>query len=117
MKFLMTYVQKSNTPPTPEKMAAIAKFAEEQMKSGVLIMTGGLQRPTQGTQVKQTNGKFLVTDGPFAETKELIDGFALVNARSREEAIEQARRFMAVAGDGEGEILQVYDQGEGQPTR
>ena len=117
MKFLMTYVQTHNAPPTPEKMAAIAKFSEEQMKSGSLIMTGGLQRPTKGTQVKQTDGKFMVTDGPFAETKELIDGFALVNARSREEAIELARRFMAVAGDGEGEILQVFDAGEASPAR
>jgi hypothetical protein len=68
-------------------------------------MTGGLQRPTKGTIVKQKQGKFVVTDGPFAETKEVIDGFALVNAKSREEAIEIARRFMKVAGDGEGEIL------------
>jgi hypothetical protein len=117
MKFLMTYAQKTPTPPTPEKMAAIAKFAEDNMKSGVLIMTGGLQRPTKGTQLQQTNGKFIVTDGPFAETKELIDGFALINAKSREEAIEHARRFMAIAGDGSGEVLQVFDAGEASPAR
>jgi hypothetical protein len=110
MKFLLTYVQTSKAPPTPEKMAEIGRFAEEQKKSGVLIMTGGLERPSKGTQVKLSGGKFTVTDGPFAETKELIDGFALVKANSREEAIEQARRFMAIAGDGEGEVLQVFDQ-------
>ncbi len=96
-------------------MAAIAKFSQEMAASGVLLMTGGLQRPTKGTQVKLAGGKFTATDGPFAETKELIDGFALVQAKSREEAIEIARRFMTIAGDGEGEILQVFDPGDIQP--
>jgi hypothetical protein len=115
MKFLMTYAQTSKTPPTPERMAAIAKLTEDMAASGVLLMTGGLQRPTKGTQVKLAGGKFAATDGPFAETKELIDGFALVQAKSREEAIELARRFMTIAGDGEGEILQVFDPGDLQP--
>ena len=60
---------------------------------------------------------FSITDGPFAETKELIDGFALVSATSRQEAIQLAERFMRVAGDGVGEILQVFDAGETAPTR
>jgi hypothetical protein len=93
-------------------MAAIGKFSQEMAASGVLLMTGGLQRPTKGTQIKLSGGKFTATDGPFAETKELIDGFALVQAKSREEAIELARRFMTIAGEGEGEILQVFDPGE-----
>jgi hypothetical protein len=109
MKFLMTYVQTHKNPPTPERMAAIAKFAQEQTKAGVLLMAGGLQRPSKGTQVKLSAGKFTATDGPFAETKELIDGFALVDVKSREEALETAQRFMTIAGDGEGEILQVFD--------
>jgi hypothetical protein len=108
----MTYAQTSKTPPTPEQMAAIGKFSQEMAASGVLLMTGGLQRPTKGTQLKLSGGKFTATDGPFAETKELIDGFALVQAKSREEAIELARRFMTIAGEGEGEILQVFDPGE-----
>jgi hypothetical protein len=90
-------------------MAKIAKFTQEMAASGALLMTGGLQRPTKGTQVKLSGGKFTATDGPFAETKELIDGFALVQTKSREEAIELARRFMNIAGDGEGEVLQVFD--------
>ena len=112
MKFLITYAQKTKTPPTPEHMQAIGKFTQEMAASGVLLMTGGLQRPTKGTQVKIEKGRFTATDGPFAETKELIDGFALVQAKSREEAIELARRFMNVAGDGEGEVLQVFDPGD-----
>jgi hypothetical protein len=116
MKFLMTYAQSSKTPPTPETMAAIGKLAQEWSASGVLLMTGGLQRPTKGTQLKLERGKFTATDGPFAESKEFIDGFALVQASSREEAIELARRFMAAAGDGDGEVLQVHEFG-GPPKK
>jgi hypothetical protein len=53
-----------------------------------------------------------VTDGPYAETKELIDGFALVQVKSKEEALEVGRQFMKIAGEGEAEVLQVYDPGE-----
>jgi hypothetical protein len=113
MKFLMTYAAARNAaPPTPEQMAAIGKLSQEMIQAGVILMTGGLVRPTKGTQVRMSGGKFSVTDGPFAETKELIDGFALIQAGSREEAIEHARRFMSIAGEGEGEILQVFDGSE-----
>lgn len=110
MKFLMTFAGKPGAPPpTQEQMAAIGKFTMEMIASGVVVMTGGLVRPTKGLQVRMSDGKFSVTDGPFAETKELIDGFALIEAKSKEEAIEHARKFMALAGDGEGEILQVFE--------
>ncbi len=112
MKFLMTYESVPNAaPPTPEQMAAIGKYTQEMIASGVVIMTGGLVRPTKGTKISYQAGKFSVTDGPFPETKELIDGFALINADSKEEAIEHARRFMELAGEGRGEILQVFDPG------
>jgi hypothetical protein len=96
-------------------MAALGAFSQEMAKSGVLLMTGGLQRPTNGTHVKLVGADFTVTDGPFAETQELIDGFALIQVKSKEEAIEVARRFMSVAGDGQGEILQVFDPPGGGP--
>ena len=112
MKFLMTYASTSNAPPTPEQMAEIGRFSEEMMKSGVLLMTGGLQRPTKGVGIRLSGSKFTVTDGPYPETKELIDGFALIRANSKEEAIEHAKRFMKIAGDGEGEVLQVFDSAE-----
>ena len=118
MKFLMTYEQAPNLPPpTPEKMAAIGAFTQEMMKSGVLVMTGGLQRPTKGTRIKMAAGDFSVTDGPYAETKELIDGFALVEVKSKQEAFDVAKRFMSIAGDGQGEILQVFDPGGPPPPR
>lgn len=112
MKFLMTYAGNSRVPPSPEQMAAIGKFTEEMIKSGVVLLTGGLQKPTKGTRVSYAGGKLSVTDGPFAETKELIDGFALIQAKSKQEAIDLAERFMAIAGEGEGEILQVFDAAE-----
>ncbi len=117
MKFLMTYAANpDNPPPTPEKMAELGKFTEENVKAGVVLMTGGLVRPTRGIHVRCESGKLSVIDGPFAESKELIDGFALIQAASRDEAIAIAGRFMKIAGDGTGEILQVFDPG-GPPPR
>lgn len=116
MKFLLTYEQNPNLPPpSPEKMAAIGAYTQKMIASGTVLMTGGLVRPTKGTKVKCENGKVSVTDGPFAETKELIDGFALVKASSKEEAIRLATEFMQIAGDGTGEILQVFEMGEQSP--
>ena len=113
MKFLMTYEPTVKEPPTPEKMAKLGKFAQESAQAGILVMTGGLQRPSKGTRVKLSGGNFTV-DGPYAETKELIDGFVIVDVKSLEEAIDVARRFMLVAGDGHGEVLAVYEQGGGK---
>lgn len=110
MKFLMTYEPTVKEQPTPEKMAKLAQFTEESAKAGILVMTGGLTRPSKGTRVKMSGGNFTV-DGPYAETKEVIDGFALIDVKSLDEAIEVARRFMAVAGDGTGEVLAVYERG------
>src|SRR5687767_4703295 len=102
MRFLMTYNGTDRSPPTPENMAAIAKFSEDMAKSGVLLDTGGIMPASKGADVKLVNGKFTVIDGPFPETKELIIGYAIVQVKSREEAIEVSRKFMAVAGDGYG---------------
>jgi hypothetical protein len=115
MKFLLTYQGDPNKQPTPETMAAIGKLTEEMIASGVVLMTGGLVRPNNGTRVSYRNGKHTVTDGPFPETKELIDGFALVKATSKAEAIALAQRFVSVAGEGEGEVLQVFDIADGPP--
>lgn len=115
MKFLMTYEGSSKVPPTPEHMAAIAKFSQDMSQAGILLMTGGLVRPTKGTKVQLNSDKFTVTDGPYAETKELIDGFALIEVGSKQEAIDVAERFMRLAGEGHGEILQVFDPGGPAP--
>jgi hypothetical protein len=115
MRFLLTYTAKDNLPPTAEKMAAIQKLVEDNMKAGILLDTGGMLPLSKGARVKQDHGKFTATDGPFPETKELVIGYAIVNVRNREEAIEQSRRFMAIAGDGEGEIRQLEGPGDGHP--
>ena len=107
MRFLMTYHADDHSPPSPEKMAAIAKFSEDMARSGVLLDTGGILPISTGARIQQAQGKFTVTDGPFPETKELIVGYAIVQTRTKEEAIEIARRFMAVAGDGTGEVRQL----------
>jgi hypothetical protein len=113
MRFLLTYTAKQNLPPTPEKMAAIQKLVEDNTKAGILLDTGGMLPLSKGARVKQDNGKFTATDGPFPETKELVIGYAIIQVRNREEAIEQARRFMAIAGDGDGEIRQLEGPGDG----
>ncbi|HEX6765384.1 MAG TPA: YciI family protein [Polyangiaceae bacterium] len=108
----MTYASNPDSPPpSPEKLKELGQFTEDAMKSGLVLMTGGLVRPTTGTRVRMSSGKFSITDAPLPETKELIDGFALVQVNSKEEAVAVARSFMEVAGDGEGEILQVFDPG------
>jgi hypothetical protein len=93
MKDLMTYAANSKAPPSPEQMAAIGKFGREMTEAGVLLMTGGLVRPTKGTRIGMAAGKFTVTDGPFAETKELIDGFALIRADSMAEGARARQAF------------------------
>jgi hypothetical protein len=115
MKFLLTYQGDTTKPPTAETMAAIGNLTQEMIQSGVVVMTGGLVRPNNGTKLKLEGGKFTVTDGPFPETKELIDGFALVRVSSKQEAIEMSMRFMSVAGDGQAEVLQVFDAADGGP--
>ncbi|HKY37403.1 MAG TPA: YciI family protein [Polyangiaceae bacterium] len=114
MKFLMTY-QGNDRNPSPETMAKIGKFGYEMTEKGVLLMTGGLVRPNNGTRLKYAGGKHSVTDGPFPESKELIDGFALIRANSMQEAIALAQQFMSIAGEGEGEVLQVFDAADGGP--
>ena len=112
MRFLMIYNGADTNPPTPEKMAAIGKFGEESAKAGVLLDMGGIVKTQKATRVVQAGGKFSVTDGPFPETKELIAGYAIIQARSSDEALEHARRFMAIAGDGDSEILRMFGPGE-----
>ena len=103
-------------PPNPELLAAIGKFTADMVKAGVLVNTGGLLPSSNGARVHVSRGKLSVTDGPFAETKELIGGYAIVDTASREEAIQLGKRFMelhaAILGpsyDGECEIRQLFD--------
>ena len=99
----------AGVPPSQEQQAEMGKFIGEMAKAGVLLATDGLQSSSKGARVRLSGGKLAVTDGPFTETKELIAGFAIVEAKSKAEAIELAERFLKVAGDGETEIRQMCD--------
>ena len=97
--------------PSKELIAAMGKFNEEMAKDGVLLAGEGLQASSKGARVKFSGGKRTVTDGPFAETKELIAGFWLIQVKSREEAIEWALRCPEPheGGESEIEIRQVFE--------
>jgi hypothetical protein len=105
MRFLMT-TNGGGTPPDEAMFAEMGKFIEEMAKAGVLLATGGLD--PKGTHITSSGGKITVTDGPFTEAKELIVSFALIDVRSKEEAIELSKRFWKIVGDGEGDVRQVF---------
>jgi hypothetical protein len=110
MRFLSIYkTAETGVPPTAEHMAEMGKFCEESAKAGVLLATEGCLPSAMGARVRLSSGKLAVTDGPFTESKELIAGFALLEVKSKEEAIELTKRFLKLAGDGEAELRQVYD--------
>jgi hypothetical protein len=90
--------------PSEEIFAAMAEFHEELAKTGVLLDASGLQASSKGWRIKYAGGKRTVTDGPFAEAKELIAGYTLIQVKSPEEALEWSKRFPAPFGDAEGEI-------------
>src|SRR5262245_40013634 len=116
MRF-MTLVKSSEKSGSPPKalMEAVAKLGEETMKSGILIETAGLTPSALGARVRVAGGRLTVTDGPFAETKEQVGGYAVFQVSSREEAIEYTVRFMDLhkkhwpGWEGETEIRQIFD--------
>ncbi|TVY99804.1 hypothetical protein EAS64_39795 [Trebonia kvetii] len=104
MRFMMT-VNGGGAPADEQLYAEMGRFVEELTRAGVLLATGGLDR---GTHVAASGGKLTLTDGPFTESKEVIVSFALIEVRSKEEAVELAGRFWKIVGDGEGDIRQVF---------
>jgi hypothetical protein len=90
-------------------MEEMGKLVQDGFRAGWLLSTEGCLPSAMGARVRLANGKFSVTDGPFTESKELIGGFAIVQANSKAEAVELTRRFLKVAGDGETEIRQVFE--------
>ena len=96
--------------PSTELLTAMGKYNEELVKAGVMLAGEGLQPSSKGARIKFSGSKRSVIDGPFAETKELIAGFWLWQCRSREEAIEWAKRCPNPTGEeGELEIRQVFE--------
>ena len=96
--------------PPEELFAAMAAYHEELQKAGVLRDASGLQPSTKGWRVKYAGGKTTLVDGPFAETKELIAGYTLIEVKSRDEAIAWTKRFPNPhLHDGEIEVRQLYE--------
>ncbi|PYR58144.1 MAG: hypothetical protein DMF85_11560 [Acidobacteria bacterium] len=110
MRFLSIYKTKeTGVPPSPEHIAEMGKLIEESMKSGVLIATEGCLPSARGARVRRAGANVTVTDGPFTESKEVVGGFALLQATSKAEAIEICKDFLKVAGDGECEIREIFE--------
>lgn len=110
MRYLSIFkTAERNTPPSAEEMAAMGKLIDEGIKAGWLLATEGCLPTALGARVCMNGGKLSVTDGPFAEAKEVVGGFAILRANSKEEAIQLAKDFLKVAGDGECELRQIYE--------
>ena len=85
--------------PRERLMQEMGTLIEEMIRDGSLVRTAGLRPTTEGVRVRSNHGKVSITDGPFAETKEVIGGYAILEAPSMKEAIALTRRFLAVHGD------------------
>ena len=98
--------------PEEKMIATMATYHEELVKAGVLLDASGLQPTSKGWRIKYSGGKRTVTDGPFAEAKELIAGYTLIQVKSREEALEWTKRFPNPVGEGaqaEIEVRQLFE--------
>jgi hypothetical protein len=104
VRFLMT-INAGGREPDEQLYAEMGRFVEELSSAGVLLATGGLD---EGSHMAATDGKVTITDGPFPEAKEAIVSFALIDVRSKDEALALARRFWAIHQDGEGHLHQVF---------
>jgi hypothetical protein len=95
MRFVLMYRpdRAESTPMDPQKMMALGNLCQEMMKAGLVLTSAGLQPSSKGARVRLKNGKVAVIDGPFAETKELIAGFNLIEVKTKEEAIELCGRL------------------------
>jgi hypothetical protein len=111
MRFISIFTHApSNRTPTEAEMAAMGKLVEDAMKEGWLLSTEGISFGSTGVRVhRSAAGKTTVTDGPFAEAKEVLGGYALLKAASKEEIVKHTRRFLEVVGQGTCEIYQLYE--------
>lgn len=111
MRFMTLYKPgvDGGPPPTEREMADMGQLIDEMAKAGILIATGGLLPSANGARVRYDGGKMTVIDGPFAETKELVGGYAIIEAKSKAQAIELTKRFLSVVRGGESEVRELWD--------
>jgi hypothetical protein len=121
MRFMVigkaTKESETAVPPTAEQFAAMQQYNEDLVKAGVLLAAEGLAATSKGARVKFSGDNRTVIDGPFAETKELIAGFTIIQVKSLEEAIEWVKRAPNISPDGEAvieirKLMDVEDFGE-----
>ncbi len=111
MRYMTIYkTAETNEPPTQEDYAKMGQFIQELAQEGVLVVTDGLQHTSKGARVRVKDGKFTVTDGPFTEAKEVVAGYAIIEVKSKAEAIELTKRFLSLMGQGESEVRLMPDQ-------
>lgn len=117
MRFMMLMIPKvyenanADFMPDAEMVAAMTRYNESLKKAGVLLALDGLHPPATGARVRFSGGRPRVTDGPFTEAKELVGGYWMIQVKSREEAVEWARRCPALDGDMI-EVRQVFELSE-----
>lgn len=111
MRFLgYTLANEAETPtepPSPDMYEKMGRFVEEATKAGVIVATGGIAPTSEGARISLKNGEYTVVDGPFAEAKELVGGWALMECRDLSEAVEWSKRFLGVLGEGEVRVRPV----------
>jgi hypothetical protein len=122
MKYL-TFIRhpesQRESPPPQALLEAMGKFVERSLKDGTLVDTGGLLPSKDGVRVRLANGKITVTDGPFAESKEVIGGWAILNVATKADAVRIATEFMELhrkywpGFEGESEVRPMFDPGVG----
>ena len=111
MRFLgYTLANEAETPtepPSPDLYEKMGRFVEEATKAGVIVATGGIAPTSEGALISLKDGDYTVIDGPFAEAKELVGGWALMECRDLSEAVEWSKRFLGVLGEGEVRVRPV----------
>jgi len=122
MRFMIigmaTKESEAGPPPKPEAFVAMQKYNEELAKAGILLAAEGLTPSSQGVRVQFSGEERTVTDGPFAETKELVAGFTIIKVKSKEEAIEWVKRAPIVSPNGKAvveirKLMDLEDFGDG----
>jgi hypothetical protein len=123
MRFMMMVKHPENHsgPPPKTLMDAMDQIMQEAVNNGTMVMAGGLASTAQSNRVRLSGGKISVIDGPFTETKEVVGGFAIMDFKSKEEALEAAKHFIDLhrqhwpGWEGESEVRQMYGPEEFPP--
>lgn len=116
MRYLLMHRLEETAPeasnPPPEFLAAMGQYMADIGKAGILLTAEGVQHSRTGAKIRQAEGESIITDGPFVETREVIGGFAVVDVRSREEALEWATRYAALFEKVEVEMRLIAEFSE-----